>query len=58
MPPVDRPKHEHYDYVVIGGGSGGSGTSVSNVDSIDDKKETKIARIEASRVIREEGGLH
>jgi glutathione reductase (NADPH) len=28
MPPVEKPNHEHYDYVVIGGGSGGSGTSV------------------------------
>lgn len=28
MPPVDRPKQERYDYIVIGGGSGGSGTSV------------------------------
>jgi glycerol-3-phosphate dehydrogenase len=30
MPPVDKPAHEKYDYVVIGGGSGGSGTSVSS----------------------------
>jgi pyruvate/2-oxoglutarate dehydrogenase complex dihydrolipoamide dehydrogenase (E3) component len=29
MPPVDRPKQDRYDYIVIGGGSGGSGTSVS-----------------------------
>lgn len=27
MPPVDRPKQDRYDYIVIGGGSGGSGTS-------------------------------
>lgn len=29
MPPIfDKPTVEHYDYIVIGGGSGGSGTAV------------------------------
>ena len=27
FPVFDKPQADHYDYVVIGGGSGGSGTS-------------------------------
>jgi len=28
MPPVTKPSHEKYDYVIIGGGSGASGSGV------------------------------
>ncbi len=28
MPPVVKPSHEEYDFVVIGGGSGGFGAAV------------------------------
>ncbi|KAG8705342.1 Glutathione reductase, partial [Ceratobasidium sp. 395] len=43
MPPVDRPKQDHYDYIVIGGGSGGSGTSRRAA-----KYGKKVALIEAT----------
>ncbi|CAE6416662.1 unnamed protein product [Rhizoctonia solani] len=43
MPPVDRPKQDRYDYIVIGGGSGGSGTSRRAV-----KYGKKVALIEAT----------
>ncbi|KAG9126291.1 Glutathione reductase [Ceratobasidium sp. 392] len=43
MPPVDRPKLDRYDYIVIGGGSGGSGTSRRAV-----KYGKKVALIEAT----------
>ncbi|KAF8610613.1 glutathione-disulfide reductase [Ceratobasidium sp. AG-I] len=43
MPPVDRPKQERYDYIVIGGGSGGSGTSRRAA-----KYGKKVALIEAT----------
>lgn len=31
MAPVDRPQHERYDYICIGGGSGGVASSVSHL---------------------------
>ncbi|CAE6426710.1 unnamed protein product [Rhizoctonia solani] len=43
MPPVDRPKQDRYDYIVIGGGSGGSGTSRRAA-----KYGKKVALIEAT----------
>ncbi|KAG8746680.1 Glutathione reductase [Ceratobasidium sp. 414] len=43
MPPVDRPRQDHYDYIVIGGGSGGSGTSRRAA-----KYGKKVALIEAT----------
>ncbi|QRW14859.1 glutathione-disulfide reductase [Ceratobasidium sp. AG-Ba] len=43
MPPVDRPTHDRYDYIVIGGGSGGSGTSRRAA-----KYGKKVALIEAT----------
>lgn len=31
MAPVDRPQHERYDYICIGGGSGGVASSASHL---------------------------
>ena len=31
MPPIEKPTHEKYDYIIIGGGSAGSGGSVSGL---------------------------
>ncbi|ELU44558.1 pyridine nucleotide-disulfide oxidoreductase domain-containing protein [Rhizoctonia solani AG-1 IA] len=48
MPPVDRPKQDSYDYIVIGGGSGGSDLSLSLLQRRAVKYGKKVALIEAT----------